>query len=196
MNIRLAKPEEAPRVAQIHYNEINQGFLRQIGLKFLSLLYLAMIKSSSAFVVVAEENNKIYGFIGGCTNVSSFYKEFLRNYFWRIFLILFTKIFSFNVLGKIVEDMLYPTRKEERILPQAELLVIAVKKESQGRGLAVLMFDLFLAEMRKKQIRNFKVIVGEQLKPAVKFYEKVGFKLHSNIIVHQGESSRVYVYTL
>lgn len=195
MNIRLAKPEEAPQIAKIHYYEINQGFLRQLGLRFLSLLYLAMIKSPLAFVVVAEENNEIIGFISGCTNVNGFYKDFFKKYTFKATLILLSNIFKISTIKKIFEILKYP-KKEKKEIPDAELLTMAIKKEFQGQGIGQKLFEEFVLEMKNRRIRQFKVIVGESLAQAIQFYEKVGFKFHSQMTIHQNNLSRVYIYTI
>ena len=38
MNITLANKKDAAQIAKIHEREINQGFLSQLGIKFLSKL--------------------------------------------------------------------------------------------------------------------------------------------------------------
>ncbi|OQB44208.1 MAG: hypothetical protein BWY03_00314 [Parcubacteria group bacterium ADurb.Bin159] len=52
MKICLADKQDAGQIAKIHRKEINQGFLSQLGERFLSKLYEAMILSKNAFVVV------------------------------------------------------------------------------------------------------------------------------------------------
>ena len=59
MTICLANKNEASQIAEIHIREINQGFLSQLGEKFLTKLYEAMIVSAEAFIVVAEENSSV-----------------------------------------------------------------------------------------------------------------------------------------
>ena len=48
----------------------------------------------------------------------------------------------------------------------------------------------------KKNIKFFKVLVGKELKPAIGFYEKNGFKFLKNTKVHGNKTSRIYIYNV
>jgi len=195
MNICLATKNDALEIAKIHKQEINQGFLSQLGIKFLAKLYEAMILSKESFVVVAKENNQIIGFISGCVNVKNFYKDFLKNHTFSAIIILLPKFFNFVTIKKIFETLKYSKRKEDN-LPEAELLVIASKREFHGKGIALKTFECFINEMKKREIEQFKVIVGENLSRAIGFYKKMGFSFHSNTNIHGKESSRIYIYNI
>lgn len=192
MVIRLAGQKDAREIAKIHKEEIGKGFLSSLPLAFLEKLYSAAIESD--FVVVAEEGGKIIGFMAGTADIKKLYSNFLKKYFFHSVIFLFFKIFSFSSLRKILENLLYP--KKEQDLPKAELLTVAVIKEFQGKGLAGEILEVFLREMKNKGIKIFKVVVGEELKPAIKFYEKNGFKFVKNIALHGNDPSHVYTFTL
>jgi len=50
--------------------------------------------------------------------------------------------------------------------------------------------------MKNKGAKLIKVIVGEKLSQAIRFYEKNGFEFHSKIFVHKNMPSRIYIYKL
>ena len=189
MRICLADKKDAVHIARIHLREINQGFLSSLGEKFLIKLYEAMILSKNSFVVIAKKNNQIIGFISGSVNARKFYKYFLKKYFFQVLFVLLLKITNFK---KIFETLKYS--RENQNLPQAELLSAAVKKEYQGKGVAQKIFRMFVQEMQKQGIKKFKVVVGENLPRAVRFYEKVGFKYHASVSIHQNKLSKIYIY--
>ena len=162
MIIKLATKNDCLRIAEIHFQEIKYGFLNQLGKKFLSYFYMAMITSPNAFLVVAEEDDRVIGFISGCTNLNKFYKDFVKQYTFKSFLILLKKIFSFSIFKKVFEVMSY-SKKEEKDLPQSELLSIAIIKEYQGQGIAQKLLERFVLEMKTREIEKFRVIVGENL---------------------------------
>lgn len=189
MKIYLANREDALQIAKIHKQEINQGFLNQLGLKFLSKLYEAMILSKNSFVVVAKENNQIIGFISGCANTKKFCKYFIRKHFFQVLFVLLSKITNFK---EILEILKYS--QENKNLPKAELSSVAIKKEYQGEGVAQKIFRRFVQEMQKRRIKKFKVAVGENLPRAIRFYQKAGFKFHSSIAIHKNQLSRIYIY--
>jgi len=195
MIIRLANKNDCSEIARIHFQEIKWGFLSELGEKFLYYFYQAMIGSESAFLIVAENNESIVGFVSGCANLKKFYKEFVKKYSFKIPFILLTKIFDLSVIKKVFETIKY-SKKEKQNLPQAELLSIAVSSEFQGQGVSQKLLEKFLFEMRKRNIDQFKVIVGENLIRAIRFYEKKGFEFHSKSFVHQDMPSRIYIYNI
>lgn len=192
MNISLSHKEDALAMAKIHKAEISGGFLSSLSLAFLSRFYLALVQSPVSFCIVAKENNQVVGFVAGTTNLNAFYKYFLAHYFFQSCIILLPKIFS--SFKKVLETLLYSKKKES--LPKAELLTIAITKQFQGQGLGRLMLAPFIAEMKKRKIAIFKVLVGEELKPAIKFYGKNSFTFLKNITIHGKNPSRVYSYTI
>ncbi len=194
MNICLAQKNDALEIARIHKTEISQGFLSSLPIPFLEKLYAAIIEFDGGVCVVAEENGKVVGFIAGTTSVKKFYTFFLKRYFFHSIYILFLKLFNFQQLKKIVEILFYPIKEGK--LPEAELLTMAVAKEFQGKGIAGQMFGEFVKGMKGADIKEFKVLVGEDLALAIKFYEKTGFTFLTDIIIHGNKITRVYVYNI
>jgi len=195
MIYRLANKKDCFKIAEIHFQEIKWGFLSRLGEKFLCYFYQAMVNSQNAFLIIAEDNNSVIGFVSGCANLKKFYKEFIRKYGFKVSFILLRKFFSPNIVGKILETMKY-SGQEKKDLPKAELLGIAVLSEFQGQGISRQLLDSFFIEMKKRNIESFKVIVGENLDRAVRFYEKNDFKFHSKSFVHKDMPSRIYIYNI
>lgn len=193
MIISLATRQDALAVANIHKAEIGKGFLGSLPTAFLRRFYVALIESGASFCIVARENDRVIGFVAGVISMNTFYKYFLMHYFFQSFFILLPKIFS--SLKKIAEAMWYPIT-EEKSLPGAELLGIAITGEFQGRGLGNVILAEFVKEMKKRNIAAFKVVVGEELKQAIAFYEKNNFTFAKNINIHGKAPSRVYCYDI
>jgi len=191
MNIRLAEKNDAVQVADIHQKEIKKGFLSTLNKKFLAKIYSAIIESEIGFCVVSEKDEKIIGFISGVVNLDKFYFYFLRKYLFQVFFLLFPQIFNFR---KIIDIIFYPLKEKD--LPKAELLAMVVESQFQGQGVAGQMFKKFVSEMKNKRIDSFKVFVGGNLLPAIKFYEKSGFKFIKNTKIHRNCISRVYIYQI
>ncbi len=192
MTISLAKKSDALAIARIHKTQISGGFLSSLPEAFLQTFYLALIESSASFCVVAKEDETVIGFISAATDVSAFYRYFLRHYFFSSAFMLLPKVFSSP--KRIMETLLYP--KKEQSLPKAELLTIAVSAKFQGRGIGTQLFAIFVTEMKQRGASQVKVLVGENLKPAIAFYEKSGFTFVKNISVHGAAVSKIYVLAL
>ena len=196
--IRKANLLDAKACAMIHKQEIATGFLSQLGVRFLELLYTAMVLSQHALCLVAEDEEKhIVGFISGCYDVRKFYKEFFIKHGLRAFLIILPQIIRLSILRKIFETIKYPANEVNgNDLPEAELLSIAVNTHLRGLGISEKLANALFDEFRKRGIQSLKVVVGTENTRANGFYKKVGFKLHSNISVHKSEISNVYVKML
>jgi ribosomal protein S18 acetylase RimI-like enzyme len=171
---------------------IKKGFLSSLKLAFSKNLYLSIIESEYSFCIVAKENDAVVGFISGVTDINKLYFYFLKKYFFQLVVLILQKIFSISFIKKVFEILFYPVK--EKKLPHAELLTMAVASQFQGQGVAGKMFLEFILEMKKRNVENFKVLVGEELTPAIHFYEGNGFTFLKNTTVHKGKSSRIYTY--
>lgn len=193
MIIRLANKDDCLKIAKIHVQEIKHGFLSELGEKFLYYFYQAIINSSNTFLIVAENNNLVVGFVSGSTDLKKFYKEFFKKYGFKVFLILLRRILNIIIIKKVFETIKY-SKKEDFL--KAEFLSIAVLTNFQGLGIARKLLDKFISEMKKRNITKFKVIIGENLTRAIGFYEKNGFKFHSKSFVHKNMPSKIYIYNI
>lgn len=191
MNICLAVKNDAFEIAKIHEQEIKGGFLSSLKTDFLCKFYEAVIDSKYSFCIIAKEGNIVTGFVSGVADINIFYKFFFKKYFFVLIPVFLPKIFSFNAVKKIIETIFYPQKIKN--LPEAELLVLAVKKEFQRQGIGSQLLKKFVVEMKKRQIKVFKVLVGKEM-DSVKFYEKNGFQKIREISLHNKESSIIFIY--
>ena len=193
MNIRLAIREHASVVASLHQQEISSGFLSSLPRMFLAKFYEGIIRYPGGFCVVAEDGDRVVGFIAGITDMRAFSKFFLRHFFLAAVFLL-PRMIGISIIRKFFESLRYSQRRND--LPKAELLTMAVIRDFQGRGVAKEMFTLFLGEMRARGVKVFRVLVGEKLQRAIAWYETQGFRLAKSMSVHGKERSRIYLYTI
>jgi len=194
MIFRLAQKKDTWQIVKIHQREIKKGFLSTLSNNFLTKIYSAIVGSKHSFCVIAEEDQEIKGFIAGATDLNDFYLYFLKRHFLSVFFFLSPSIFNFRKVKKVFEALFYPNKEKE--LAVAELLTIAVKSQFRGKGIAGQMLERFISEMKNREVDIFKVVVGEVLLPAIKFYEKKGFKFVKNINIHKDNVSRIYIYQI
>ena len=81
-------------------------------------------------------------------------------------------------------------------VPDPELLSLAVASEWRGQGVADRLYERLLAEFRASGVDAFRIIVGEALAPAHRFYQRMGAVAAGEVQVHDGERSAVYVHRL
>ncbi len=192
MEFGKLESKHAEQIAMLHIQGINTGFISSLGIDFVTALYEAIAKNKSSFGFVAEENDKVLGFVAFTTNINKLYKSVILKKGWRFALLLAGKMFSLKRIKKVFETLFYPSRIKKMNLPLAELLSIVVADESQGKGLGLQLLQKGLAGCAKRGIDKVKVLVGADNKPANELYQKCGFELVGQIDNH-GVISNVYV---
>lgn len=185
--------DEIKAVALIHYECINLGFLSKLGPGFLFYLYLSMQNCDEIDLIVAKDEQTVIGFITGATTLKPVLNYMLRHHFFRVILSIIPHLFSIANLKKIFELANYTNINEQiGYHPEAELLSLAVKEEFRGTGVSQ---DLFLAlkeRFKIKEHKQFKIIVGEELKAAQLFYKKMGAIESDSLNLHSNSQSIVF----
>jgi len=177
------------QVAQLHAENINQGFLSSLGPRFLILLYQAIDESSSGALILAREEDQIVGFVSGAVGMGPVYRQLLRH--WpRLLLALAPSLLRLRRLWRIIEILRYsrggydPGPK----LPAAELLSIVVDPTFRGRQHADHLYRQLGDFFASRGEHQFKIIVGASVLPA-----HGRARPAAEIEVHQGARSTVYV---
>jgi ribosomal-protein-alanine N-acetyltransferase len=62
------------------------------------------------------------------------------------------------------------------VLDEAELLTIAVDKKWRGKKLGKALMDAFFADLMMSPVRTMFLEVDEQNEPAIRLYQRAGFK--------------------
>tara|TARA_B110000003_G_C16553602_1_gene497604 strand:- start:394 stop:981 length:588 start_codon:yes stop_codon:yes gene_type:complete len=181
------------KIAQLHCENINQGFLATLGPSFLSLLYEAIDKDKSSVLIAKEVNGNVVGFVSGASSLRPIYRQLLRRPF-SLFLALTSCFFSLSKLSKILE-ILFIGKNNPILngLPHNELLTIVVDPLCQRQGHAENLFVSLCDYFKTIDVKNFKIVVGSDLARAHSFYLKMGCVEVGEVEVHKGKNSLVYV---
>ncbi len=185
------------QVARLHAANLDQGFLATMGLNFLAEMYRAIDQCPQAVLIVKYEQGKVIGFTAGVAGpVSVVYRRMMRRFLiWslRLFPVLLTP----SRFRRVREILRYAKKGPERTdLPTAELLSIAVDPAYRGKGIAEAMYTDLIAYFKQRQIAEFKIIVGGKLDSAHKFYQRMGAQPLTELELHEGAKSVVYVQTV
>lgn len=81
------------------------------------------------------------------------------------------------------------------LLPNAELLSVAVSPAYRGQGHAEALYTELKGFFARRDLGSFKILAGAPLAPAHRFYRRMSAVPTAVIAVHQGASSTVYVQT-
>lgn len=164
--------DQIPEIARIHAQELKNDFLPSLGTDFLEVIYAGVIESGEAFGFVEKEKGKVVGFIVGTKNMDSFFKAALKSNILKIMYLLILKVLRKPVLIKnILETFLY-TEKDKG--PKSELVVIAVLKKLQGKGIGKKLVKSLESYFKKEHINKYKLTVYAN-KKAVNFYKKLRY---------------------
>lgn len=199
--IRLAKKNDALPIALLHHKTLTNSFLAGLGLNFLSNLYAFLIKKENVWVY--EENNEVKGFVTFSKNSASMMKRFLINCPGCIVSLALKTILHPANLKRFWETFHAPFKskksknvKDSICLPSDELLSISVNPNCQASGIGSQLLNTLENYLRLNNISQYKVVAGENLISANKFYLKNGFTQVMQIRIHGNELSNVYVKKL
>jgi ribosomal protein S18 acetylase RimI-like enzyme len=199
--IRPAKKTDSYSIAKLHADTLTNSFLAGLGLNFLSNLYKFLIKKENVWVYL--EDNEIKGFISFSENSAGMMKRFLFNCPGCIVLLASKTIVQPANLKRLMETFLAPfqSRKLELTndsihLPKGELLSISVKPNCQASGIGSQLIKALEDYLLLNHIPDYKVVAGEDLIGANKFYLKNGFVLATQIKIHDKKISNVYTKCL
>ncbi len=190
---------ELRQVAKLHEKELNTSFLAQLGADFLFYLYKSINECIETELIIAKENDAVTGFITGAISLKPIYIHLIKNYFFRASFRLLPHLFNISKAKKIIEILSYSKNEEETNTidtPKAELLSIAVKRKHRGAGIAQQLFLKLSERFKESGHGSFKIIVGENLVAARKFYQKMGASEIGSAILHEGEKSLILKVTL
>ena len=184
---------EIKQVAELHVSSLNTGFLSQLGSGFLFYLYKAMSKSIVADLVIAKKGEEVIGFITGSNSLKPIYSYMIKHYLLQIFFNLAPHLFNIYKLKKIIDIIFYSKNKDSKNnFPKTELLSLVVTEKTRRTGVAKQLFEELISQFKQREVSDFKIVVGENLEGAQRFYEKMGAKKIGVIEVHKGEGSIIY----
>lgn len=197
--VTKANKEDVTFVAQLHYKTITGGFLTKLGISFLNSLYMYLIKNE--MVLVYKENEQVKGFVSCSLNTEGMMKRFLFSNPEALLMILWIVIKKPKTLVPLFETFRAPVKSKKTeqktiILPVTELLSISVDPSAQKGSIGTQLLNALENELKLIGIRKYKVIAGESLIGANKFYQKNGFILYSTFTIHGKSQSNIYTKLL
>lgn len=197
-NIRKAQKSDAMKIAELHKTQVHKGFLSTLDYDLLEIIYSFFITKEQVFVF--EEDCVIKGFVAFTKKTSTVVKRMLVNYPLSISSKIFKILIHPGNLKRIFETINSPLQTKKfldfnkwKILPEGELFSISVSPDCQASGVGSQLVNVLEQYLQQNQIYSYKVVAGEELVGANKFYVKNGFEFVKQIQVHGSKLSNVYV---
>ena len=191
MIVRPGTKADARDAARLHADQIGEGFLSSLGLRFLTLLYRRIVAWPRSFLLVAEEGGAVVGQAAATEHVGGLYRQFLL----RDGLVA-GALAAPRLLRRwrsTLETLRYPSGEEE--LPPAELLAVAVDSEWRGRGIGRALVLAANEELARRGVPNARVVVAASNAPALALYRSSGFQPSASIQVHAETRSEVLTWS-
>jgi ribosomal protein S18 acetylase RimI-like enzyme len=184
---REATEADAAAAARLHADEISEGFLSFLGPGFLTHLYRRISLSPSSFLIVAEADDHVVGFIAGSCDVTALYRSFV----WRDGIRASLGVARRLVLGwrRVLETLRHGAGDGAGTGEGTELLAIAVDPSHQGRGIGKGLVDSFLSEVDRTGGSTAYVIVATGNSGAIDLYRRAGFVAAAEFELHAGSRS-------
>jgi ribosomal protein S18 acetylase RimI-like enzyme len=187
--VRPGTEDDAARVGDLHAAGIPEGFLSLLGTGFLRLLYRRISAHDGSFLLVADQGARTVGFVAGSTDIGGLYRSFLLKDGLRA---------AAGSVGpllrrwrRVLETLGHGASAGAGSAGETELLAVAVDAESQGRGAGRLLVASFLDEVRARDGRAARVVVGAANERAVALYGRAGFVTVRRFELHSGTESLV-----
>lgn len=189
----VASSDRYRQVAALHAANINQGFLSTLGVPFLALMYEAIDLAEDSVLLTEEQDGRVLGFVSGGVGMGPIYLRMLRSPL-RLTCALLPSLLRPRRVMRILDILRYSqTQGNGAGWPKPELLSIAVESTARGTGVAQRLYRRLCSHFRERGIPAFRIIVGDSLAPAHRYYMRMGAKAVGHIEVHAGERSTVYV---
>ena len=189
---RPAVVDDATSIATLHMDRLPQAFLPTLGFRALRRLYRHLVRSDHAFVLVADDDDGVVGYVAVAEDTRRVYREFLRHD--GVIAAFVAAPAALRAPRRVWETVRYGGRANHEGLPAAEILAIAVSERARGEGVARRLVDAALEELRHRQIDTARVVTATQNTRARRVYERAGFRRQRLIEVHRGVQQEVLVW--
>ena len=187
--VRLGREGDAAAAGQLHAEQIAGGFLAFLGPGFLTRLYRRVCRSSGSFLLVADDEAGVVGFVAGSADVPGLYRAFLlRDGLPAAFAALGPLLRGWR---RALETLRHGSSEGAGAGRGVELLAISVDPSHQGRGTGGQLVDAFLRRVTDSGAHAAYVVVAADNRRAVALYRRAGFTGRDEFELHAGTTSLV-----
>jgi ribosomal protein S18 acetylase RimI-like enzyme len=187
--VRPATVDDAAAAASLHVEQIGEGFLSLLGPGFLTRLYRRITRTPGSFLLVAEVDGRVVGFVAGSGDVGYLYRSFLLRDGVQAALGAAGRLAA--GWRRVLETLRHASGDGVGRGRGTELLAIAVDPAAQGEGIGSALVDAFFAEVDARGDRSAYVVVASHNDRAIRMYGRAGFVPGGTVELHAGTRSLV-----
>lgn len=173
LRIRRLAVDDCDRIGDVDVAARTAATLGFLGPAFFARLYRALIAGPDAVGFVAEADGRLVGFVVGTTRTRAALRGALRRSFVPLAAHAAAALLRRPArLGSLMAALRYPDRAHAE---GAELLVIAVAPDWQGRGVGRALACALDADFRRRRIARYHVAAKARVPGIEAFYRALGF---------------------
>lgn len=178
--------------ATLHASCIPGGFLPTLGEGFLKVVYRCIDEHADCVLLTESIDDRIVGFVAGTSGRTSL-RRVLGLHPFLAAAALAPSLLSFGRLTGVAKVAKYSCQRDEQAgsWPSAELLSIAVHPDHRGKGVAERLFRRLEQAFGELGVREFRIMVGASLAPALSFYRRMGCEEAGRASLHGNAASIV-----
>jgi len=197
--IRFATTVDVDAIAALHTTRIAEGFLVTLGASFLRRLYARIVRSSRAFVLVADDPARgVCGFVAVAEDTRALYREFIVHD--GVVAALAAAPGILRAPRAVAETLRYGLRggagapDEADGGPAAEVLATAVAADAGGHGIGTSLVTAAVSELVRRGAARARVVTAVGNAAAVRAYERGGFRAAGIDEVHRSVPQQLLVW--
>ena len=187
--------ERIKAIAELHKRAFPSFFLTQLGVPFLKTLYTGYSEDKKSGIIVAEEEEKLVGFLAYSNDYPQFYKGLIKRHLFKFALCSIGAVIRHPTF---IKRLLGAFKKSESVVKEdkyVELASICVDPLIEKRGVGS---DLICFLKGRVDFSTYKYINletdAENNVSANRFYQKNGFQLSREFLTAEGRRMNEYRY--
>lgn len=183
---------DVPMVVQIHQIAFVGFFLSFLGSNFLKELYQAIVEDATCIKLIYEDH-EVHGFVVGAETASGFYGTLIRKRLFRFALASIPALVkSPKIMGRLIRALKMESSSSTDE-GTATLLSIAVKPDSQGKGIGNALIQGFITEARSRGVQKIHLFTDQlNNEPVNEFYRRSGFTCIQSFTTPENRSMNEY----
>lgn len=183
-------------IATLHQRAFPRFFLTQLGRPFLNALYTGYMEDKDSGIIVAQNGERVEGFIAYSNDYSSFFRGLVRHHLLRFAICSFTAAIRHPSFIKRLFGAFAKSDSVAKTERYVELASICVDPNAEGSGIGTAL----IAYLKKKtDFSKFAYINletdADYNDRANSFYVKNGFRLFRTYATNEGRRMNEYRYS-
>lgn len=194
--MRPARPDEARELAEILIEVVDWGRLRDLGVRFNTIMHRCFIRSRYGVCLVLERDGNLVGYGAGVSHYRKFHREMIWRYGLLMGLVLLPKLVTRKNRQTVIRAFTYFPQAPEND-PKAELVCMNVRKAAQGGGAGRRLFDGLMEGLKARGVKQVKLGHVDVTRPGPNAYWKsMGARLLRTEPFYDHNTVNVYVYDI